>query len=148
MWCHSNIYNKQYVSQCPVIILGFSIRWYRNPNDLFGQPTISLISIVTSPLLFLILLIWVLPFFKWVRLKVCQLYLFKEPALSFINLFYFLFGLCLFISNFIFIISFLLPILGFIFFPFFFLVSLNVWLDYLWFFLFLEVDLYFSKPFS
>ena len=78
---------------------------------------ISVVSMVTSPFSFQILLIWVLSLFFLMSLakKVYQFFcLLKEPAFSFIDLCYVFFVLISFISAVIFMISFLLLTLGLI----------------------------------
>ena len=69
---------------------------------------ISLVSVIISPLSFLILFVWVL--FLWVWLKVCQSCLSYQRTSSFV----FLLDFISFISVLISIIAFLLLILGFV----------------------------------
>ena len=60
---------------------------------------ISIVSIVIYPLLFLILFIWAFSlFFRWVYLKICHVYPFKEPTFSCIDLFHCLLSLYFIVS--------------------------------------------------
>ena len=106
---------------------------------------ISIVSIVTSPFSFLILLIWILFFFLMSLTKhLSILFIFSKNQLLVSLIFAVVFCISIsFISAMIFMISFLLLTLGFV--CFLSLVALGVRIGCLKFFLFLEVGLYWYK---